>query len=76
MKTLEEYMALPYKMEIIPDDSEGGYAACFPELQGCAAEGNSFEDVIAKVIAAKEKWLTAAIAEGREIPEPGARRQS
>lgn len=70
MKTLEEYMSLPYKMEIIPDDSEGGYAACFPDLRGCAAEGNSFEDVIAKVIAAKEEWLKKAISEGREIPEP------
>ncbi|MCM1577893.1 MAG: type II toxin-antitoxin system HicB family antitoxin [Ruminococcus sp.] len=74
MKTLEEYMKLPYKMEIIPDDSEGGYAACFPELQGCAAEGNSFEDVIAKVIAAKEEWFKEAIAKDREIPEPGARK--
>lgn len=73
MKTLEEYMALPYKMEIIPDDSEGGYAACFPDLRGCAAEGNSFEDVIAKVIEAKKAWLEKAIAEGKDIPEPSKR---
>ncbi len=27
MKTIEYYMSLPYRMEIIPDKEEGGYTA-------------------------------------------------
>ena len=30
MKTLDAYMKLPYKMEIVPDTEEGGYVvSCF-----------------------------------------------
>ena len=29
MKTLEEYMSYPYKLEIVPDTAEGGYAASY-----------------------------------------------
>ena len=32
MKTLEYYLSLPYKLEIIPDTEEGGYAARYLEL--------------------------------------------
>ena len=34
MKTLSEYLALPYHMEIIEDHDESGYIASFPELHG------------------------------------------
>ncbi len=30
MRTIEEYMRLPYRMEIIPDTVEGGFAVRFP----------------------------------------------
>lgn len=29
MKTLQEYLELPYKMELIPDTEEGGYVVSF-----------------------------------------------
>ena len=32
MKTLEEYMALPYRLEIIPDPDEGGFVGTYPDL--------------------------------------------
>ena len=34
MRTIEEYMSLPYKMELIPDSYEGGFVVSFPELPG------------------------------------------
>ena len=41
--TLSEYMELPYRMEVIPDKEEGGYAVTFPELPGCmTCGGNSW----------------------------------
>lgn len=39
MKTLTEYLALPYKREIVPDSAEGGYVIAFPELPGCLTCG-------------------------------------
>lgn len=30
MKTLDEYMAMPYRMEIIEDKDEGGFVASYP----------------------------------------------
>ena len=34
VKTLEYYMGLPYRLEIVPDEAEGGYVASYPELRG------------------------------------------
>jgi predicted RNase H-like HicB family nuclease len=70
MKTLEEYMALPYKIEIVPDTNEGGYAVSFPELPGCLTCGESLEQAVRNANDAKKEWLTAALEEGLEIPEP------
>ena len=34
MKSLDYYMALPYKMVVVPDVQEGGFTAIFPDLPG------------------------------------------
>jgi len=70
MKTLEEYMKLPYKLEIVPDRAEGGYAASYPELCGCITTGESLAEIAANAEDAKREWLTAALEQGIEIPEP------
>ncbi|MBR6958785.1 MAG: type II toxin-antitoxin system HicB family antitoxin [Erysipelotrichaceae bacterium] len=70
MKTLEEYMSLPYKMEIIPDKDEGGYAVSFPELPGCFTVGETIEEAVRNAEDAKRAWLEAAIEDGVEINEP------
>ena len=46
MKTIDEYMKLPYKMEIIPDTDEGGYVISYPELPGCLSAGETIEKAI------------------------------
>ena len=33
MKTLNDYMAMNYRMEIIEDREEGGYVVSYPELR-------------------------------------------
>ena len=33
MKTVEYYMNLPYRLEIVKDMDEGGFVASFPELR-------------------------------------------
>lgn len=71
MKSVEYYMNLPYKLEIVPDLDEGGYVARYPELPGCITVGDSVERVVSNALDAKREWLTAALEDGILISEPG-----
>ena len=70
MKTIDEYMKLPYKIELYPDVEEGGYAVACPELPGCLSCGETIEDAIESIEDAKRAWFDAALEEGYSIPEP------
>ena len=70
MRTLEEYMRLPYRMEIIPDTIEGGFAVRFPELPGCLTCADTMEEAVRNAADCKREWLAAAIEDGTPIPEP------
>lgn len=70
MRTLEEYMALPYRLEIIPDPDEGGFVGSYPDLPGCLTCGETLEAVAKNAEDAKRAWLTAALEEGITIHEP------
>ena len=68
--TLNEYMELPYRMEIVPDVEEGGYAVTFPELPGCITCGETLEQAVRNATDAKKAWLEAALDEGIVISMP------
>ena len=70
MITLDEYMAMPYRMEIIEDKDEGGFVASYPDLPGCITCGETAESAAANALDAKRQWLEAAIDSGIEIYEP------
>lgn len=70
MKTIDYYLNLPYKLEIVPDKDEGGYAARYPELPGCITVGATLESVVKNADDAKTEWIAAALEEGVAIPEP------
>lgn len=70
MRTLQEYLKLPYKMEITPDTDENGYIVSFPELPGCLTCANTIEQAIKNAEEAKKEWLTAAMEDSISIPEP------
>ena len=70
MRTIEEYMTLPYRIELIPDSDEGGFVAAFPDLPGCLSSGETVEEAYKNAEDAKHEWLLAAIEEGISIPEP------
>ena len=72
MKTLNEYMALAYKMEIVEDKEEGGFVVSFPDLPGCITCGETVESAVANAMDAKKAWLEAALEEGLTIHEPGS----
>lgn len=71
MKKLEEYINLPYKVEIIKN-ADSTYFASIRELPGCMTEGDSIDEVYKMIEDAKKIWLETAIIDGLEIPEPEA----
>ena len=70
MKTIDYYLSLPYRMEIVEDKTEGGYVVSFPDLPGCITCGETTETAIANAQDAKQAWLEAAIEDGVTINEP------
>ncbi len=72
MRTIDEYMRLPYRMELIPDTAEGGYAVRYPELPGCVTCGDTMESAIKNAEDCKREWISAAIENGIAIPEPSS----
>ena len=72
MKTIDEYMSLPYRLEIVPDLEEGGFVARYPELPGCITVGETMGETAANALDAKRVWLEAAIEDGVPISEPVA----
>jgi predicted RNase H-like HicB family nuclease len=72
MKTLNDYMAMNYRMEIVEDKDEGGFVVSFPELPGCITCGETVESAIANAQDAKKTWLEAAMEDGIEIHEPNS----
>ncbi len=70
MKTIEYYMSLPYRLEILPDLDEGGYVARYPDLPGCITVGDSVKSVAENAEDAKREWIAAAVEDGVTIAEP------
>ena len=70
MKTFEEYMKMPYKLEIVPDSEESGFVASYPELPGCITCGSTITDAVNNAEDAKKAWLLSAIEEHIKIAEP------
>ena len=65
MKTLNDYLAMSYRMEIVEDKDEGGFVVSFPDLPGCISCGETVESAVANAMDAKKKWLAAALEEVR-----------
>ena len=70
MKTIDEYLALPYRMEIVEDSGEGGYAISFPDLPGCLTCGETIEEAVKNAEDAKREWIASALEEGITVYEP------
>ena len=46
MKTLNDYMAMSYRMEIVEDKEEGGFVVFYPDLPGCITCGETIESAV------------------------------
>ena len=70
IKDLNYYLSLPYKIGMVKDVEEGGYALSCPELPGCITCAETKEAGLQKIEQAKEAWLAVCLEEGLDIPVP------
>ena len=54
MKTLNDYLAMSYRLEIVRDDAEGGFVASYPDLPGCITCGETEEEAVKNALDAKK----------------------
>lgn len=67
-RTVEDYMKLPYRMEVYWDQDY--WAVEFPELPGLVAGSETWEGLEAVVDDAKRTWFESMIEDEKPIPEP------
>lgn len=70
MKTLNDYLNMSYRMEVVEDRDEGGFVVSFPDLPGCITCGDTVESAVANAQDAKRAWLEAALEQGISIRTP------
>ncbi len=59
-----------YEMIIYWSDEDQAFIAEVPELQGCAADGATYQEAIANAEVVIQEWIETAKELGRAIPEP------
>ena len=69
-KNLEYYMSLPYRVEVIEDKEDGGFALRCPDLRGCMTAAATIDEGFKQLEDAKREWFAACIEDGIAIPEP------
>jgi predicted RNase H-like HicB family nuclease len=71
-RTIEEYLDLPYTVEVIKDSTDGytAYVASVKELPGCLTQVESYADLGWMLEDAMRLWIGMCIEQGQPVPEP------
>jgi antitoxin HicB len=69
---VDRYVELPYHISLVQDGDDGGgkWIAAAEELPDCTSRGDTAEEAIGGLKEAMATWISAALKEGRDIPEP------
>ena len=67
---LSYYTNINYKVEVVEDKTEGGFALICPELKGCMTCADTIQEGFKMIEDAKMAWFVACIEDGILIPEP------
>ncbi len=63
-----------YEIIIYWSNADGAFVAEVPELQGCAAHGDTQEAALAEICQAMDLWVETAREFGDRVPEPKGER--
>ncbi|WP_163558120.1 type II toxin-antitoxin system HicB family antitoxin [Halomonas sp. NO4] len=66
-------MSIRYELIIYWSDEDGSFVVEVPELPGCMADGETYEQAVANAQCVIGEWIETARALGRPIPEPKGR---
>ena len=69
-KDLDYYMGLSYRIEVVEDKEEGGFALRCPELPGCITCAETILQGFDMIEDAKKSWFEACLEDNIPIPEP------
>ena len=66
-------MKSKYEIIIYWSSEDDCLLAEVPELPGCMADGQDYNEAIENVLIVIDEWIETAILTGKEIPEPRGR---
>ena len=66
-------MIYKYEINLFWSDEDDAYIAEVPDLPGCNAHGQTYEEALREVGVVMEAWAEIAAEEGWELPKPKAR---
>jgi predicted RNase H-like HicB family nuclease len=66
-------MTLRYEIILYWSQEDRAYIAEVPELPGCAADGETYQEALQNVEVIMQEWIETAKELGRKIPEPQGR---
>ena len=67
---LEEYLSRNYRYELHRDEEDRTYFAMHPDLDGCAAQGDTADEAISNLDSARAAWIGVRLEDNLPVPEP------
>jgi predicted RNase H-like HicB family nuclease len=64
---------MKYEVIIYWSDEDRAFIAEVPELPGCAADGETYQEALQNLEIIMQEWIETANALGRPIPQPKGR---
>lgn len=64
---------MKYEVIIYWSDEDQAFIAEVPELPGCAADGENYQEALQNLEIMMQEWIETANALGRPIPQPKGR---
>jgi predicted RNase H-like HicB family nuclease len=69
-------MILRYEITIYWSEEDQVFIAEVPDLPGCAADGETYQEALQNIEIIMQEWIETAQELGRKIPEPTQRLMS
>jgi predicted RNase H-like HicB family nuclease len=66
-------MMLRYEIILYWREEDQAFIAEVPELPGCAADGETYQEALQNIEVIMQEWIETAEELGRPIPEPKGR---
>jgi len=66
-------MSIKYEMILYWSEVDQAFIVEVPELPGCMADGETYEQAVTNARQVIQEWIATAQALGRPIPEPKGR---